>query len=111
MRKLIPWGAQVKMEICPKCGLPSQACVCEEIGKSEQNIEVTIVKRRYGKIITLVSGLTGIDIKNIAKELKQSLACGGTIKNNIIELQGDHKTQVKPELIRLGFAEESINEH
>ncbi len=98
------------MEICPKCGLPIQACVCEEIGKSDQQINVEIVKRKYGKIITLVSGFKNIDIKSIAKELKQTLACGGTIKNEIIELQGDHKGRVKPILIGLGFPESSINE-
>lgn len=98
------------MEICPKCGLPIQACVCEEIGKSEQKIKVELVKRRYGKIITLVSGFSGIDIKNIAKELKQTLACGGTIKKGIIELQGDHKGKIKPALVKLGFPEETIDD-
>ena len=98
------------MEICPKCGLPSQACVCEEIGKSEQKIQVEKDKRRYGKIITLVSGFSGIDIKQTAKQLKQKLACGGTVKNNIIELQGDHKGKIKPILVELGFPEESIED-
>ena len=98
------------MEICPKCGLPSQACVCEEMGKSEQIIKVEKVKRRYGKIITLVSGLKDIDIKNTAKELKQALACGGTVKDGKIELQGDHSGSIKPALIKLGFSEDSIEE-
>ena len=98
------------MEICPKCGLPIQACVCEEIGKSEQNIRVEKEKRRYGKIITLVSGFRDIDIKNIAKELKQGLACGGTVKGNIIELQGDHQGKIKPILVELGFSEDSIED-
>jgi len=98
------------MEICPKCGLPIQACVCEEIGKSEQKIRIESEKRKFGKIITLVSGFKDIDIKNIAKELKHRLACGGTIKNNVIELQGDHKSKVKPELIKLGFSEDSIED-
>jgi translation initiation factor 1 len=98
------------MEICPKCGLPLQACVCEEISKSEQRIKVETVKRRYGKVITLVSGFSGIDIKQTARGLKQKLACGGTIKHNIIELQGDHKGKVKPVLIELGFPEESIDD-
>ena len=57
------------MEICPKCGLPIQACMCGEIGKSEQKIKVDLVKRKYGKIITIVSGLKDIDMKNILKEL------------------------------------------
>lgn len=98
------------MNICPKCGLPMQACVCEEIAKSEQRIKVELVKRKYGKIATLITGLSGVDIKSIAKELKSELACGGTIKNNNIELQGDHSKRVKPVLIRLGFPESSIIE-
>src|SRR6266540_3466598 len=98
------------MNICPKCGLPKQACVCEEIAKSEQRIKVEIVKRKYGKIATLITGFSGVDIKSIAKELKSELACGGTIKNNNIELQGDHGKRVKPVLVRLGFPESSISE-
>jgi len=97
------------MEICPKCGLPIQACVCSEIGKSEQKIKVTTEKIKYGKIITLVSGFNkDIDIKNLAKELKQYLACGGTIKGNIIELQGDHTNRINVALIKLGFNEDQI---
>ena len=98
------------MEICPKCGLPMQACVCGEIGKSEQRIKVELVKRKYGKIITLIHGFKDIDIKSVLKELKQTRACGGTIKNDIIELQGDHKGRIKPILIKLGFSEESIDD-
>lgn len=98
------------MEICPKCGLPIQACMCQEIGKEEQKIKVEVVKRKYGKTITMVSGLKNINTKEILKELKQGLACGGTMKNEIIELQGDHKARIKPILIKLGFAEESIEE-
>ncbi len=98
------------MEICPKCGLPIQACICQEIGKSEQKIKVETIKRKYGKVITLVSGFKNIDTKTILKELKQALACGGTMKNEIIELQGDHLGKVKPVLIKLGFAEESIDD-
>jgi len=97
------------MEICPKCGLPEQACVCEQIVKSSQRIRVTKDKKRYGKIVTIVEGFeSGIDVKKIAKELKNTLACGGTYKENAIELQGDHQKKIKPLLIKLGFNEESI---
>jgi translation initiation factor 1 len=98
------------MEICPKCGLPIQACMCQEIVKSEQAIKIETVKRKFGKIITIVSGFTGMDIKTTAKELKQKLACGGTIKNNQIELQGDHKARIKKALIEMGFAADSIED-
>jgi len=98
------------MEICPKCGLPIQACVCQEIGKSEQKIKVETIKRKYGKVITLVTGFKNIDTKNILKELKHVLACGGTLKDDVIELQGDHLGKIKSILIKLGFPEESIEE-
>ena len=98
------------MEICPKCGLPEQACVCEQIVKSSQRIKVTTDKRKFGKITTEVSGFEkGIDIKKIAKALKNELACGGTSKEGVVELQGDHKDKVKPILVSLGFEADSID--
>lgn len=97
------------MEICPKCGLPEQACVCEQIVKSSQRIKITTDKKRYGKIVTVVSGFdSGVDIKKIAKILKNGLACGGTYRDNEVELQGDHQKKVKDILIKEGFDKESI---
>ena len=99
------------MEICPKCGLPKQACVCEQIVKSAQRIKVSTDKKRYGKIVTVVTGFeNGIDVKKIAKSLKNELACGGTSKDNVIELQGDHTRRIKNLLIGLGFEADSIDE-
>jgi translation initiation factor 1 len=99
------------MDICPKCGLPRQACICEEIAKTEQRITVTLEQRKFGKNITVVSGLgEGVNIKDIAKQLKNELACGGTVKDGKIELQGDHRRRIKPILVNLGFKEEQISE-
>lgn len=99
------------MEICPKCGLPQQACVCEQIVKSSQKIRISTDRKRYGKIVTLVSGFgSGIDVKKVAKDLKNSLACGGTYKDDTIELQGDHRKSIKGALVKLGFEEESIED-
>ena len=98
------------MEICPKCGLPEQACVCEQIVKSSQRIKITTDRKRYGKIVTVVSGFgEGIDVKKIAKALKNELACGGTSKDNVIELQGDHRKKMTDLLVELGFEENSID--
>ena len=97
------------MEICPKCGLPKQACVCEQIVKSSQRIQISTDKKRYGKIVTIVSGFdSGVDVKKIAKALKNELACGGTYKDKTIELQGDHTKRIKSLLVKLGFDESSI---
>ena len=96
--------------ICPKCGLPLDLCVCDTIAKEEQRIHIRVVKRRFGKMITLVAGFdTSIDIKDIAKNLKSRLACGGTVKEKTIELQGDHKAKVKKELTALGFNPNTID--
>ncbi|MFH1325724.1 MAG: stress response translation initiation inhibitor YciH [archaeon] len=98
------------MEICPKCGLPKQACVCEQIVKSSQKIKVSTDKKKYGKLVTVITGFeSGIDMKKIVKSLKNELACGGTNKGNTIELQGDHTKKVKQVLIKLGFEEELID--
>jgi translation initiation factor 1 len=97
------------MDICPKCGLPKEACVCEGIAKTEQKLKISVVKRRYGKIITLITGIdSSIDVKQIAKRLKNELACGGTIKNDAIELQGDHRKKAQEILEQLGFPAEAI---
>ena len=98
------------MEICPKCGLPEQACVCEQMGKSSQKISVRTDKKRYGKLVTIVSGFDKtINVKEIAKNLKNELACGGTVKDGTIELQGDHTKKIKESLIKMGFEEDSID--
>ena len=98
------------MEICSKCGLPIQACVCEQIVKSSQRIIITMDKKRYGKIVTVVGGFdSGVNVKKIAKSLKNELACGGTAKNGIIELQGNHSKKIKELLVKLGFDEDSID--
>ena len=84
--------------------------MCEQIVKSSQRIKVTTDKRKFGKITTEISGFEkGIDIKKIAKALKNELACGGTSKEGVVELQGDHKGKVKPILVSLGFEEDAID--
>ena len=99
------------MEIDPKTGLPVEAITWEDLAKSEQRITVSTVSRRYGKITTLVSGFDkSIELKQTARELKESLACGGTVKDGVIELQGNHLKNVKRVLIKLGFPEESISD-
>lgn len=96
--------------ICPKCGLPQELCVCESIAKETQKIEVTTEKRKFGKVYTVVTGIDEkeIDIKSLLKKLKSKFACGGTAKKGKIELQGNHKNKIKGSLVESGFAPESI---
>ncbi len=97
-------------ETCQKCGLPEDLCVCEDIAKEQQAITVNTEKRKFGKVYTVIEGLeeSEIDMKDLAKKLKTQFACGGTVKDGAIELQGDHTKEIKSELSELGFPPESI---
>lgn len=68
-------------------------------------------KRKFGKVVTVIEGLDEkqLDLKDLTKNLKEKLACGGTSKDGRIELQGDHKSRVKNVLVVLGFSPEMIN--
>lgn len=94
---------------CPRCGLPEELCVCDEMTREGQRIRVRSDKRRYGKVVTLVDGFKDVDVHKIAKELKRRLACGGTSKNDKIELQGDHVRKVKDVLTNMGFSGDMID--
>jgi len=95
--------------ICEKCGLPKELCVCETIAKEGEKIKISTTNKRYGKTITIIEGIAkDVNTKKILKELKTKLACGGTIKNNVIELQGNHKQKAKQLLVKLGFTEDQI---
>lgn len=94
-------------EICPKCGLPKELCTCDIREREVQKIRVLIERRKWGKPITIVEGVTE-NGKQLAKQLKSKLACGGTFKNGHIELQGDHRPKMKELLTKFGYETEQI---
>jgi len=51
----------------------------------------------------LIEGIDKEKLDLVAKKLKQSLACGGTVKNGVIELQGKHEEKVQKLLKELGY--------
>jgi len=91
--------------ICPVCGLPEELCMCEEIAREQQQIKIYSMKRRYGKIVTLIEGIDSgdIDLDDLARKLKTRCAAGGTVKGGKIELQGEHKKKVEQALREMGF--------
>ncbi len=97
-------------DICSICGLPKDLCMCAAVAKEKQKVLIKLDKRRYGKLLTIIKGIDKkqVNIKDVAKQLKAKLACGGTIKDDTIELQGNHKPAAKKILLSLGFAEDSI---
>ena len=97
-------------EICPKCGLVKELCVCEAIAKESQKVTIKVDKKKFNKPYTVIEGIDEkeIDMKELGKKLKSTLACGGTIKDGKVELQGEHKQKVKEILLEAGFSPDSI---
>jgi translation initiation factor 1 len=84
--------------ICPACSKPVAVCICRrQVSWGPQGDGVVRVGRetkgRKGKGVTLVSGvsLPPDELKKLASELKQKCGSGGTVKDGIIEIQGDHR--------------------
>jgi translation initiation factor 1 len=59
---------------------------------------------RKGKGVTTITGfdLDAAALKTLAKQLKQKCSTGGTVKDGVIEIQGDHRDTLKTELEKLG---------
>lgn len=98
-------------EICPTCGLPKDICACEEIAQEQQRIRVFSQRRTFGKKVTVVEGMDEgeVNLEEIASKLKKNLACGGTVKEGRIELQGGHESRVKEMLVNMGFSSDTID--
>ena len=62
-------------------------------------------KGRGGKTVTLVKNLilTEADLKSLAKRLKQACGSGGTVKDGLIEIQGEHRQTIAEVLEKLGY--------
>ncbi len=97
-------------EMCPRCGLPKEICVCDILDReATKRIKVYKAKAKFRKFVTVIEGLSGDELDRTTVELKNKLACGGTHKHGVIELQGDHIKDAKKELVLLGFPESNID--
>ena len=89
--------------ICPGCGHPAGQCCCSKKSQAKGDGIVRIsreTKGRKGSGMSLISGLPldGAGLKKLAKLLKQKCGSGGSIKNGVIEIQGDHREVLRAEL-------------
>lgn len=96
-------------DVCNKCGMIKDLCVCEVLDKQEvTKIKVYTESKKFKKLVTVVEGIDKAQIDDTASELKRKLACGGTAKEGLIILQGNHKNRISPILEKLGYLKESI---
>lgn len=90
--------------ICPACQNPIADCTCraaKHLSPSDGIVRVSLeTKGRRGKGVTVIKGvpLEAAALSELAKQLKAACGSGGTIKEGIIEIQGDHRDAVIPKL-------------
>jgi len=93
---------------CPGCGHAVEHCCCRE-ESGQQGDGIVRVSRQTkgckGSGVCLITGLplNKAELKKLATELKVKCGSGGTIKNGVIEIQGDHRALLVDALIKLGF--------
>ena len=100
-------------KICPFCQNTVADCTCKKKKSSSQpNIKIDgiirvqrEVKGRKGKTVTTVSGfqINADELNDLAKQLKRRCGTGGSIKDGVIIIQGDHRETLVTELKTRGF--------
>jgi translation initiation factor 1 len=93
--------------MCPDCRQPLSSCACKAKAAilGDGNVRVSRQsKGRGGKTVTLVKGvaLDAIALAALGKQLRTACGSGGTVKDGVIEIQGDHCDLVMETLKKLG---------
>lgn len=94
--------------MCPGCGQPVAQCRCGKAVRPAGDGIVRVsreTKGRKGKGVTLVTGvpLAETELKALAKELKAKCGTGGTVREGVIEIQGDQRDLLVPLLQAKGW--------
>ncbi len=96
--------------MCPQCRQPEARCICQPaqpVGFADGVIRVMReTKGRKGKGVTLIKGavMDAASLTALARQLKAVCGSGGTIKDGVIEIQGDHVDVVLAELKKRNLA-------
>jgi translation initiation factor 1 len=95
---------------CEVCGELEAECTCPppevpRIPPEKQTATLSVEKRKKGKVVTVVQGLTneGNDLPALLAALKNTCAAGGTLKDDVLEIQGKHLDRIRDHLSRLGY--------
>jgi translation initiation factor 1 len=95
--------------LCPNCRRPVRECVCPKGAPGAAKAGAVRVARetqgRAGKGVTIITGLPLSigDIEALATQLKKRCGSGGTVRNGVIEIQGDHRDTIVAALIKMGW--------
>jgi len=95
---------------CERCGELDEDCACPTPPKSwtspeKQTARLAIEKRKKGKLVTVVCGLSPeeSDLPVLLARLKASCGTGGTLKEDLLELQGSQRERVSDYMKKIGY--------
>ncbi len=95
---------------CEACGALEPECQCPpepppRLDPKSQTARVAVEKRKHGRLMTVVRGLSaeGNDLPALLKRLKTACGAGGSLDGDALELQGDHAERVRRELTAIGY--------
>lgn len=95
---------------CEHCGELEAECTCppeppQRTPPEKQTARLAVEKRKNAKLVTVVRGLSaeGNDLPGLLAQLKETCGAGGTLKDDLLELQGNHLERVRDVLARIGY--------
>ena len=98
---------------CQQCGESESDCTCPPVEKaartqvapSKQTVRLAVEKRKRGKQMTVVRGLAAADndLPALLTQLKTQCGAGGTLKDDSIEIQGNHLQRIQQVLKQIGY--------
>ena len=95
--------------MCPRCAKPVAQCSCTANPRAPRGDGVVRVRRevkgRNGKTVTTIAGVGLADdaLRELGSELKRRCGTGGSVKDGVIEIQGDHRDALVAELEARGY--------
>ena len=92
--------------MCPGCDQPLDQCICKNTVQFNKSDIIRIrreVKGRAGKTVTTITGLPGNQLNDLSRKLKQHCGTGGSVKEGVILIQGDHRPKIRAWLEKEGF--------
>lgn len=98
---------------CERCDLPEDECRCppeeppapSRRPPEKQTARVAVEKRKRGKTVTVIRGLSAADndLAALLTRLKNHCGAGGSLQEDLLEIQGNHLDRLKQELQKIGY--------
>ena len=98
--------------VCDRCGQLETACLCPPVSKAKvltppekQTVRLAIEKRKKGKVVTVLRGLSAAenDLPALLARLKDRCGAGGTLDGDTLEIQGNHIDRLRDLLKDNGY--------